>query len=598
MIFGAVIFAVAVASAPPRHTNRLAHETSRYLLQHASNPIDWYPWGEAALRAAREQHKPIFLSIGYSTCHWCHVMEEESFSNSEIGSLMNGSFIAIKVDREERPDVDSTYMAVARSLMSDPGWPLNLILTPEGKPFFAAAYISKNRLRATLSELGKTWKEHPEQIESAATMVMQSLATENAEAASGKTIGAESLKKAYQQLSDRFDAVNGGFLPPPKVPAAHQLMFLLRYWKRSGDPHALEMVEATLRAMRRGAIWDKDGFGFYRYTVDAAWREPHFEKMLCDQALLAMAYLEAFQATHNEEYARTAREIFTYVLRDLRAPNGAFYSAQDSDDRAVRDEKIIADWNGLMIAALASGAAVLNDDKYAQAATRAAGVLLAHGRLMHQTGRDVYLDDYSFVVWALLNLYEATFDVRHLAKAIALERDALTRFRDPAGRFYMTANNSETLLVRPRETSDTSLPSGNSVQLMNLVRLARITNDPAFEKAANDLVRTSADDVSADPSASAHLMSALDFFIGPSFEVVLAGAGVRPLRRAVFDSFVPNKVVLHSGSGIARIAPFTKEQKPVGGKSTAYVCTNHLCKLPTSDPRKVRELLDDSSLAR
>ncbi len=591
MILGSLILAAAVASTPPRHTNRLAHETSRYLLQHASNPIDWYPWGEAALKAAREQNKPIFLSIGYSTCHWCHVMEQESFSDKEIGALMNARFIAIKVDREERPDIDSTYMAVARKLMSDPGWPLNIVLTPDGKPFFAAAYIPKEPLRALLDRFGTTWKEHPEQIEPAAAMVMQSLAPE--EVAGGPPIGAELLKKSYEQLSERFDAVNGGFLPAPKVPSAPQLMFLLRYWKRSGDPHALEMVETTLRAMRRGRIWDGKRLGFHRYAVDAAWREPHFEKMLYDQALLAMTYLEAFQATRNEEYARTAREIFTYVLRDLRAPNGAFYSAQDSDDRSARDEKILADWNGLMIAALASGAVILNEDSYATAAKRAADVLLARGRLVHQPGRAAYLDDYSFVVWGLLNLYEAAFDVRYLEKAIDLQHGALARFGDGTGRFYLTANDAEKLLVRPRETSDSLLPSGNSVQLMNLVRLARITSDLRFEKAANDLLRASADDAALIPSVSAHLMSAIDFMLGPSFEVVLAGSNVRALRNAVFSSFVPNKVVLHAGPGIARIAPFTKEQKALHGKATAYVCTNHLCKLPATDPEKVRELMED-----
>ncbi|HXH38317.1 MAG TPA: DUF255 domain-containing protein, partial [Thermoanaerobaculia bacterium] len=313
MILGALVLAAAVRSSPPPHQNRLARETSPYLKQHATNPIDWQPWGEAALKAAREQNKPIFLSIGYSTCHWCHVMAAESFSDAEIGALMNAGFIAILVDREERPDVDSTYMAVARKLMADPGWPLNVILTPDGKPFFAAAYIPKDRLRALLTNLGKTWKEHPEQIASTASMVMQSLAPE---AAAGETIGAEMLTKSYQQFAGRFDAVNGGFLPPPKLPAAHQLMFLLRYWRRTGEPHALEMVETTLRAMRHGAIWDAKRGGFHRYAVDAAWNEPHFEKMLCDQALLAMAYLEAYQVTHKSEYAATARAIFTYVLRD------------------------------------------------------------------------------------------------------------------------------------------------------------------------------------------------------------------------------------------------------------------------------------------
>ena len=579
----------AVAASPPKHTNRLARETSRYLLQHATNPVDWYPWGNAALKAAREQNKLIFLSIGYSTCHWCHVMEAESFSNEAIGAAMNEYFIAIKVDREERPDIDSAYMAIARKLMSDPGWPLNVILTPDGKPFFAASYIPRDRLQSLIERLGTSWKEHPEQIASTAAMVMQSLAPEAGE--NERAPDAAMLKTAYQQLAERFDAVNGGFLPPPKVPAGHQLMFLLRYWRRSGDKHALEMVETTLRAMRQGAIWDKTRSGFHRYSVDAAWREPHYEKMLCDQAMLVMAYLEAYQATHKPEYASTAREIFTYVLRDLRAPSGAFYSASDSDERGVRDEKILTDWNGLMIAALASGAAVLDDETYAIAAKRAAAAVVQGEHVQHQRGHAAYLDDYAFAVWGLLNLYEATFDTQHLDRAIALERESLSRFRDSDGRFYMTANDAETLLVRPRETSDGSLPSGNSVQLMNLVRIARITGDPFFDKAANDLLRTSAGEVDVIPSASAHLMSAVDFLIGPSFEIVLAGGNIHSLKRAVFASFVPNKVVLRSGADVARIAPFTKMQKAIRGKATAYICTNQQCKLPTGDAGKVAELL-------
>jgi uncharacterized protein YyaL (SSP411 family) len=588
-----VAFASAISAAfaalPPKHTNRLAQETSRYLLQHATNPVDWYPWGDAALKAAREQNKLIFLSIGYSTCHWCHVMEAESFSSETIGTAMNAHFVAIKVDREERPDIDAAYMAVARKMMSDPGWPLNVILTPDGKPFFAASYIPRDRLQALIGRLGLTWKEHPEQIASTAAMVMQSLSPEPA--AGDRAPDAAMLTTAYQQLAARFDAVNGGFLPPPKVPAAHQLMFLLRYWRRSGDAHALEIVETTLNAMRNGAIWDKTRFGFHRYTVDAAWREPHYEKMLCDQAMLAMVYLEAYQATHKPEYSRTAREIFTYVLRDLRAPNGAFYSASDSDERGVRDEKILTDWNGLMIAALAAGAEVLNDATYASAAKRAASVVMASGRLQHQHGRDAYLDDYTFAIWGLLNLYEATFEARYLDRAIALERESLTRFRDTAGRFFMTANDAESLLVRPRETSDGSLPAGNSVQLMNLVRIARITGDPFYEKAATDLLRASAAEVSDVPSASVHLMSSIDFLLGPSFEIVLAGSDVHSLQRAVFASFVPNKVVLRSEPDIARIAPFTKLQKAIRGKAIAYVCTNQQCKLPTGDASKVGEML-------
>jgi uncharacterized protein YyaL (SSP411 family) len=305
-----------------------------------------------------------------------------------------------------------------------------------------------------------------------------------------------------------------------------------------------------------------------------------------------MAYLEAFQATHKPEYAATARAIFTYVLRDLRAPNGTFYSANDSDNRTVRDEKILTDWNGLMIAALSQGAAVLDDASYALVARRAANVLLARSHFQHSDKQHpVFLDDYAFLTWGLLNLYEATFQVRYLQRAIKLQRESLARFRDANGRFYLTPSDAATLLIRPRETSDGALPSGNSVQLTNLVRLSRITGNPLYEEAANDLLRTSADEITLIPSACAHLMSGLDFMRGPSFEVVLAGTDVRPLQRAVWTSFVPNKVVLHSGADLAAIAPFTNAHRAIGGRATAYVCTNHLCRLPTTNAAKVSELL-------
>jgi uncharacterized protein len=620
---------------PPR-TNRLAKERSRYLLQHAANPVDWYPWGDEALSAARANKKLIFLSIGYSTCHWCHVMEKESFSDDAVGALMNRHYVAIKVDREERPDVDAVYMAVAQTLVAEPGWPLNLVLTPDGTPFFAATYLPKDRLTATLDTLARTWAEHPEQISASATMVMRSLKSAPSAASA---LGADALKAGYDDLAARFDAVNGGFLPPPKFPAPHELMFLLRYWHRTGEAKALTMVETTLQAMRRGALHDEKGGGFRRYVEDAEWRRPHYEKMLYDQALLALCYLEAFQATRRDDYAKTAREIFAYVLRDLRSPNGMFYAAIDADatleaplpaargeggaKRRVRgedsrmapltpasrtlspqagrghsrDEKIVADWNGLMIAALAAGATTLDDASYAAAAKRAADSLLStlrrpDGRLLHQSGQPGYLDDYAFTTWGLLNLYEATFDLRYLQAAIALQRDAVRLFRDGEGRFFVTAADAEALLLRPRQTADAAIPSGNSVQLMNLLRLAHMTMNDEYATQANDLLRATASDEA--PSAATHLLSGVAFLLGPSYEVVLAGSDVRALRRAVFDGFVPNKVVLNRPPGdseITRIAPFTAAQQPRRGRATAYVCTDYRCRLPTSDPAAVRASL-------
>jgi len=564
--------------------------------------VQWHAWGDEAFARAKKENKPVFLSAGYSTCHWCHEMQRESFADPEIAKLMNDAFVNILVDREERPDVDSVYIAVTRTLTGDAGWPNNVVLTPDGKPFFAAAYIPKEKFRALIPRLGKMWSEQRESVVQQADMIVRAL---QAPPLGSESLGADVLEKGYRQLAARYDAANGGFLPEPKFPGAHHLMFLLRYWRRSGDAKALEMVETTLQTMRARPIYDAERFGFHRYSSDAAWREPHYEKMLYDQALLATAYLEAYQATHKKEYAGVAREIFTYVLRDLRAPNGAFYTAHDADVRSRRDEKILTDWNGLMIAALSFGSLVLEEPSYAAAAKRATDALWSGGLsarrisrrpetrraesppLHHQGGQGAFLDDYAFLIWGLLNLYEATFEVKYLQSAIALEDESIRLFRDSAGRFYVTPSDAPALLVRPREIGDGALPSGNSVQLMNLIRLARITARDDYAKYADELIRSVADEVSLAPVASTHLLSALDFVLGPSFEIVLSGKDITALRRAIFTKFVPNKVVL----GVSKFAPFTAAQKPIGGRATAYVCTNYLCKLPTTNANKMTEML-------
>ncbi|HUR79475.1 MAG TPA: thioredoxin domain-containing protein, partial [Thermoanaerobaculia bacterium] len=560
--------------------------TSRYLQQHASNPVEWYPWSDAAFAQARKQNKPIFLSIGYSTCHWCHVMERESFSDPEVAKLMNDAFVSIKVDREERPDLDAVYLAVTRTLTGDAGWPNNVILTPDGKPFFAASYIPKEKFRALIPRISAQWSEQRERVVANAEMIVRSL---QSPPSATEALTAGVLTKGYQQLVSRYDAKHGGFLPAPKFPKPHDLLFLLRYWNRTHDAKALEMVETTLRAMRNGPLWDKRNGGFHRYATNEDWSEPHYEKMLYDQALLALANLEAYQATGRAEYAQTARAIFAYVLRDLRSPSGAFFAAQDADEayytgrrtaKPGRDEKLIADWNGLMIAALSFGANVLHEPSYAAAATKAADVIIDKRRR--------FLDDYAFLVWGLLNLYEATFDVRHLQAAIALNDEAVKLFCDATtGRFYITANDAaEALLVRPRETGDGAIPSGNSVELMNLVRLSRITARPEYATYAEELVRSASDEVSLAPSASTFLLSALDFHLGPSQEIVLSGRDVSAFQRAVFARYAPNKVVLHRPPGaapsIVKIAPYTEPQRAIAGKATAYVCENYSCKLPVT----------------
>jgi len=580
----------------PTTSNRLRHSKSRYLLQHAANPVDWYPWGEEAFARAKREGRPIFLSIGYSTCHWCHVMEKESFADPDIAALMNEAFVSIKVDREERPDLDAVYLAVTRTLTGDAGWPNNVVLTPDGKPFYAASYVPKEKFRALIPSLAAQWREQRERVAANAEMIVRSLnagAPAAAESVADAAAAPAVLTRGHEQLAARFDSKHGGFAPAPKFPAPHHLMFLLRSWRRTGDAKALAMVEITLRGMRSGALWDRRDLGFHRYASREDWSEPHYEKMLYDQALLALAYLEAFQATGRREYAQTARDVFTFVLRDLTSPSGAFYAALDADDayytgaktgKPGRDEKLIADWNGLMIAALAFGANVLDDPSYAKAAVRAADAIAPQRRR--------FLDDSAFLVWGLLNLYEATFDVRHLEQAIAINDEAVRLFRDPAsGRFYITANDAGALLVRPRETGDGAIPSGNSVQLMNLVRLSRITARPEYEQYAQELLRGVSDEVSLAPSASAYLLSALDFIVGPSQEIVLSGRDVSAMKRVVFSRFAPNKVVVHRPPGdappIVKIAPYTAAQRAIRGKATAYVCTNSICRLPVTDPRQL-----------
>lgn len=611
---GSALLSVAIpgllllATVPAFAGNRLAGSKSRYLLEHASNPVDWYPWSTEAFEKAKREDKLVFLSIGYSTCHWCQVMDRESFSDAEVAEAMNARFVSIKVDREERPDLDSVYLNVSRTLTGEAGWPNNVILTPDGKPILVISYVPKERLLAIVTRVRAMWTDRRKELNASAEMVVRAL--DGPPDRESPSLGPEILARGFEDLAGRFDVEHGGFLPAPKFPRSHQLMFLLRTWRRTGEPKALAMVEKTLDAMSSGAIWDATGSGFHRYTTDAAWNEPHWEKMLYDQALLAIVHLEAYQATGRRVYAETARKTFEYVLRDLRSPAGTFFAAQDADEeyytavdrtrraRPRREEKILTDWNGLMVAALAFGGAVLDDRGLTSAARRAADALLkarGSGRLQHVEGQKAFLDDYAMLGWGLLNLYEASFDLRYLEAAIALEDESVRLFGDGNGRFFLTPSDGEKLLVRPREVADAAMPSGSSVQLMNLVRIARITGDARTDQRARQLAAASAGEVRLAPSESAYFLSGLGFLLGPSLEIVLSGRNPTALRRVVFRSFVPEKVVLSRPPGrapaVTKIAPFTKSQVPIRGRTTAYVCTNHSCRLPTTDPEALKALL-------
>ena len=680
--------------------NRLAQEKSPYLLQHKDNPVDWYPWGEEAFAAAEKQDKPIFLSIGYSTCHWCHVMEHESFEDSTVAALMNENFINIKVDREERPDIDNIYMTVCQMMTGSGGWPLTILMTPDKQPFFAGTYFPKESrfqrmgMVDLIPRMGKMWHEERDKLLTTAEQMVQHL--QNSFSPSGtKDLSEETLKSAFAQFLQKFDDENGGFKGRMKFPTAHNLLFLLRYHKRTGDPTALMMVEKTLDAMRKGGIYDHVGFGFHRYATDREWLLPHFEKMLYDQAINAMAYLEAYQVTGKEKYAKTAREIFSYVLRDMTSSEGGFFSAEDADSEGeegkyyvwtqnevksilsnnegtlfgevynfseegnfreettghptgkniphltnsitkvaqennmatselraklekmrqklfeirdkrvhpLKDDKILTDWNGLMIAAFAKGAQVLNDDTYAQAARNAANFVLENlndnnGRLLKryrqgESSLPAHLEDYAFFSWGLLELYEATFDVKYLSESLRLTEIMTDLFWDESnGAFFFTADDGEEQIVRTKELYDGAIPSGNSVAALVLLRLGRITGKSEYENMAATIGKVFSKNVEQSPTAYTQLLLAVDFGIGPSYEIVVVGdrhsEDTQMMLRRIQESFLPNKVVILKPSDgqkreVVRIAPFTETQVAINGKATAYVCQNYACEAPTTD---------------
>ncbi|MBI1953858.1 MAG: thioredoxin domain-containing protein [Candidatus Omnitrophica bacterium] len=685
-------------------TNRLAQEKSPYLLQHAHNPVDWYPWGEEAWAKAKKEDKPIFLSIGYSTCHWCHVMERESFSDPATAAILNEHFVPIKVDREERPDVDALYMQAVIQMTGQGGWPLTVILTPELKPFYGGTYFppddrwGRPGLKSLLNGIAAAWRERRGELIHTGESLTQALqAAELARGAGSLPIDESLLAQAFELSRASFDETYGGFGSAPKFPQAHSLSFLLRFWKRSKDPRALEMVEKTLIEMRRGGMYDHLGGGFHRYSTDRQWRVPHFEKMLYDQAILARAYLEAYQATGRSAYAQIAREIFEYVLRDLTSPEGSFYCAEDADSaeegegekkegafylwtkaeieklltpeqaklfcavygieargnaindptgelqgknvlfqvkpqeapaqldqakaillsaRAQRprphlDDKVLTDWNGLMISALALGSRVLEEPHYAQAARKAADFILKRmvrkdGRLLHAfrqgpSGVPGTLEDYAFFVTGLVDLYEATFEPRYLTEAKRLTGEMVRLFWDEAkGGFFMTGSDAEQLLVRQKELYDGAIPSGNSVAALALLRVGRLTQDSGFEAKAKQLFETFSAELRQNPSAYTQSLIALDFALGPSKEIVIAGKEADPatqeMVRALYSTFLPNKVVaLHpsgpAGQAIEALVPFLKEQVALAGKPTAYVCQNYTCDLPVTTADDLRGLL-------
>ena len=680
--------------------NRLIFTSSPYLLQHARNPVDWYPWCDAAFEKARREDKPIFLSIGYSTCHWCHVMEHESFEDSDVAAFLNEHYVSIKVDREERPDVDHIYMAVCQAMTGAGGWPLSVFMSPEQLPFFSGTYFPKTDrfgkpgFLRVLSALQAAWRDERTKVMTIGEELRGSLhrASEKRPA----ELDASVLDTAERAFDASFDSVHGGFGGAPKFPVPHALSFLLRRHDRSGDASLLRMAEHTLASMYRGGVYDHVGFGFCRYSTDAQWLVPHFEKMLYDNALLMTAYTDAFLVTRKEEYATVVREIATYILRDMTGADGAFFSAENADSegeegkfyvftrsdflrivgaehgealaeyfgittegnfehgnnvlhiavdpaewrrrhglseadaplllndtrsrlleaRALRvrpslDDKILVSWNGLMISALSRAGIALDEPRYVHAARFAADFLLKtmlrnDGSLQHrhragETGIDGFLEDYAFFVWGLIDLYEATFEAVYLRQALALNARMIADFHDAErGGFFFTAHGAETLISRTKDVYDGALPSGNSSAAFNLLRLARLTGDAELERLADATFRAMGQQVGSLPSGHTVMLTALDFAIGPSREIVLAAETIEDIagfRTVLRSRFLPRAVTLFHASGqqgeaLRDLVPFLSAQLPVDGQATAYVCENYSCDTPATTAAALASLLD------
>lgn len=688
------------------HTNRLAREKSPYLLQHAANPVDWYPWGAEAFEKARTEDKPIFLSVGYSTCHWCHVMERESFENERIAALLNQHFVPVKVDREERPDVDRIYMLFVQASTGSGGWPMSVFMTPELKPFFGGTYFPPDNrygrpgFATVLERLAEAWANDRARIEESSAAVTVQLAGHAASGRGQGQVDAAALDAAFHVFRRNFDKRLGGFGGAPKFPRPVVHNFLLRYYRRTGNDDALQMTLTTLREMAKGGMNDQVGGGFHRYSVDERWFVPHFEKMLYDQAQLAVSYLEAYQITREETFAQTARDIFEYVLRDLTHPEGGFFSAEDadsvvdpaeprvkgegafyiwSDDELARlldartlavvrrhygverdgnvehdphgefhgrnipyraaalrtdeereavaaarrvllearskrvrphlDDKVLTAWNALMISAFAKGAQVLGEERYAQAARRAMDFVLR--RLFQPETATLlrrfregeaaipgFLDDYAFLVVALIDLYETQFETYHLELAAQLAGRMIELFEDgESGGFFSTAEDDADLILRMQDDHDGAEPSGNSMAAMGLLRLAHTTGREDFRRAAERTLECFTGRSAAMGSAMPQMLAAAGAWLDGPRQIVVAGerGETAAMLGAIRRRFLPETAVFAVDGAaretLAAVNPVFAEMKPVNGLAAAYVCENFACRLPVTEVSKLTELL-------
>lgn len=668
--------------------NELINEKSPYLLQHAYNPVNWYSWSDKAFEIAKAEDKPIFLSIGYSTCHWCHVMEHESFEDEEVANILNENYICIKVDREERPDVDSVYMTFCQAMTGSGGWPLTVIMTPDKKPFFCGTYFPKyqkyNRIGLIdlLEQIDFKWKNEKETLLKSSENILNVLKEDFEINKSEDELDKDIIEKAIEVFKLSFDNKYGGFGRAPKFPSPQNLMFLMKYYNLEDDEQSLDIVETTLKGMYKGGLFDHIGYGFSRYSTDNKWLVPHFEKMLYDNSMLIIVYLEAYKITKNDLYKNIAIKTIDYVLRELTDELGGFYCAQDADSEREegkfyvfnqieiikilgeedgkyfneyynitkngnfegksipnlinnknyykenekinnlrkkvfdyrlkrtslhKDDKILTSWNGLMIVALANAYEVLRDDKYLDYANKALnfiknnlindeGRLLARYRDKH-ADHLAYLEDYTFLTWAYIRMYETTFDEKYLEEAIYLNNQTIELFWDNENHgFFIYGKDGENLIARPKDLYDGAKPSGNSVATYNLIKLARMTKDEKLEDIAYKQINIYGSSVIDSPTGYSFFMLALMYELYHSKElicVVKEDEDLKDLQNILTNNYLPNlNVVVKKEGNLSSVSKYLKDYKSINDLTTYYLCEGNSCNKPFNDINTLKEYLD------
>ena len=682
--------------------NRLIFESSPYLLQHAANPVDWHPWNEEAFLLAKELNKPIFLSIGYTTCHWCHVMEHESFEDNEVAMKMNDAFINIKVDREERPDIDNVYMEVTQELTGRGGWPMTIIMTPDKEPFFAGTYFPKNSrqnynrigMNDLVPQIKELWNTKKDSLLTSANNIILNIKDKHNKRDNFKSVLKNNLLvDSFNSFNRRFDETYGGFTGSRnKFPKPHDYSFLIKYYYKTKNKDALKIVNKSLYEMKKGGLYDQIGFGFHRYSTDKKWLVPHFEKMLYDQALLIHAYLDAYLITNDIFFSNAVHEICEYVLRDMTSIEGGFYSAEDADSQGEeglfyiwnaselqsflsedeynfispilnikpngnsvversrtniphlsytleelqkssdlkkndfynkyhlirkkifnyrdnrvhpqKDDKILTDWNGLMISALSRASIILDKKDYLLAARKSADFIINNllnnnGKILKryrngQSGIDGMIEDYAFFIWGLIELYQTDFDEKYIEIAAKLSDYQIDHFWDFENKgFYFTSDISENLIIRSKEVYDGAIPSGNSVSAYNFIRLSRILSRYDYEEIAVAITEAFASNLNKYGYGSSMLLQAIDFIEGPSYEVIIVGDRSKSeyLIKHIQKNKNFNKVIVYNDSNnkifkYLNLYPSGKDGRPI-----VYVCENYSCQLPTDDIEKINELL-------